>query len=357
MRRPLLALVAGLGLALVACGGSGPPTSDPERPTTETTTAPTTTVPPEWAAVDRTLAAMGPEVGFLAARVTDDGTCEPVHAVEPATARPTASQFKLWVLGALAEQVDAGRVTWEQTVTVEDDLRSLGNAPESGSLQFVAPGTAVPVEEAATKMISISDNTATDVLVGLLGRETVEDQVARWSDHAEANEPFLTTRQMLLLHYVPGLAERYLAVPADERAAFLAASVDTLAVEAIGAGYSDQPRYVEEIEWFASPDDLCRTFAGLQQLAARPGLAPVATALSRNTAGIGLAQESWPTVWYKGGSEPGVLTMGWLATDAEGRTFVVEAMVSDAEAALAPEAIEDLLALAEEVFALLGESG
>src|SRR5688572_27323964 len=142
MRRPLLALVAGLGLALVACGGSGPPTSDPERPTTETTTAPTTTVPPEWAAVDRTLAAMGPEVGFLAARVTDDGTCEPVHAVEPTTARPTASQFKLWVLGALAEQVDAGRVTWEQTVTVEDDLRSLGNAPESGSLQFVAPGTA-----------------------------------------------------------------------------------------------------------------------------------------------------------------------------------------------------------------------
>jgi hypothetical protein len=37
-------------------------------------------------------------------------------------------------------------------------------------------------------------------------------------------------------------------------------------------------------------------------------------------------------VWFKGGSEPGVLTLGWLATDNHGKTFVVEAMVSNHQA-------------------------
>ena len=48
------------------------------------------------------------------------------------TPRPIASQFKLLVLGALAEEVAAGRISWDQTVTVEDAVRSLGNSRRPG---------------------------------------------------------------------------------------------------------------------------------------------------------------------------------------------------------------------------------
>lgn len=348
--RLALALVVGVGLTLGACTGSAPSSSEAKPPSSSVTTT-----APAWARVDRALSGMGPDVGFLAASVSPDGTCHPVHEVASSTSRPTASQFKLFVLGALANQIAAGRISWDQTVTVQDTMKSLGNTKESGSLQFAAAGTSVSVEEVATKMISISDNTAADMLIGLVGRNDVEAQVRRWTANASANEPFPTTREMLLLHYVPGLADRYLATPRGQKAAFLASSVDPLPLTDIAAGYSSEPRYVEKIEWFASPDDVCRAFAGLQLLSKKPVLSPsLSTVLSREVAGIGLDPDVWPTVWYKGGSEPGVLTLGWLATNTHGKTFVVQGMVSNPDAALSADSITDLVSLAKEALGLLG---
>jgi hypothetical protein len=304
-----------------------------------------------WVKVDHELDAFAPDVSMLVARVTPGGTCHPVHEVASSIARPTASQFKLFVLGALADQIAAGRISWDQTLTVKDAVKSLGNG--QGSLQFAPPGTSVSVEQVATKMISISDNTAADMLIGFVGRTRVEAQVREWSAHASANDPFLTTREMFLLHYAAGLGDRYLATPQDERAAFLASSVDPRPISDIASGYSSDPRHVDKIEWFASPADICRAFAGLQQLSKRAALAPLSTVLSREVAGIGLDTSQWPTVWYKGGSESGVLTLGWLAENSHGQTFVVEAMVSNPDAALAADSITDLVALARDAFGLL----
>jgi hypothetical protein len=311
----------------------------------------TTTVSPQWAKIDRGLGELGPNVGLLAARVAADGACEPIHEVSASTPRPMASQFKLFVLGALANQIAAGRVAWDQSVTVDDAVKSLGNG--EGSLQFAESGSSVAIEDVATKMIEISDNTAADMLIGLVGRDHVEQQNREWSANASANEPFLTTKQMLLLHYVPGLADRYLATPQAEREEFLAASVDTLPVTALGVGYSTDPRFVDKIEWFASPHDVCRAFTGLQQLSEQSSLKPLAKVLSRADFGIGLDRSEWPTVWFKGGSESGVLTLGWLATNRAGATFVVEALVSNPDAALADDSLTKLRVLAKEAFGLV----
>ena len=82
------------------------------------------------------------------------------------------------------------------------ELKSSGNAVGSGSLQFVPTGTRVSVRETATKMISISDNTAADMLINLVGQPALESQVRQWSHDPQLDSPFLTTRQMILLHYV-----------------------------------------------------------------------------------------------------------------------------------------------------------
>jgi len=153
---------------------------------------------------------------------------------------------------------------------------------------------------------------------------------------------------------VDGLADRYLATPPAGRADFLATEVDPRPMTDILPGLDAEPHHVDTIEWFASPEDVCSAFAGLHGMATEPRAEPLGAILSQQVAGIGLEPGDWPTVWYKGGSEPGVLTLGWLATTDEGETFVVEAMVSDPDAALAEDVITDLVALAEDAFALLG---
>jgi hypothetical protein len=288
-----------------------------------------------WSQIDHSLAALAPSVSFLAARVFN-GTCQTIHELASSTPRPLASEFKLFVLGALAHQIAARHVTWDQELTVEDQLRSIGNPIGSGSLQFVPAGTRVSVRETATKMISISDNTAADMLINLVGQPALESQVRQWSDNPQLDSPFLTTRQMILLHYVsfPMLANGYLARAPSKRPAYLNSVVDPLALNEVSE--STEPRDIDKIEWFGSPDDVCRAFVGLQQLSQHPKLSAIASIFSVNTGGLGLKASEWPTVWFKGGSEPGVLTLGYMATNSKGQTFVVSAMLSSAKAALAP---------------------
>lgn len=349
LRHVALAFVVCVGLILGACTGLPPSLSEATpRPSSATPTA------SGWATIDQGLAALGPRFGFLAASVSPEGTCHAIHEVASSKPQPTASQFKLFVLGALADQIAAGRISWDQNLTIEDATKSVGNEGAPGAFEALPQGTLVSVQKTATNMISISDNTAADMLIGLVGRDRVEAQVRKWASNPSLDNPFLTTREMFLLHYVPGLADRYLATPRGQRDAFLASAVDPRPLGDIAEGFSTDPRYVEQVEWFASPDSVCRAFAGLQQLAKKPALSPLPTILSREVFGIGLNASEWPTVWFKGGSEPGVLTLGWLATNRQGRTFVVEAMVSNPDANLSADSLTKLPGLAKAAFGLLG---
>ena len=309
--------------------------------------------PTTWAEIDRELASLAPHASFLAAQVSN-GTCKPIHQVASSTARPLGSEFKLFVLGALAHQIAAGKITWSQELKVQTALKSIGNAQGSGSLQFSPDGTEVSVQQTATKMISISDNTAADMLISLVGRSAVESQVRQWSSNATLDVPFLTTRELFLLHYVnyPTLANAYLALAPSQRTAFLGSSVDRLSLGDVQG--STEPRDIDSIEYFASPDDICRAFAGLQQLSEQSKLSPLASILSVNHGGLGLNQSQWPTVWFKGGSEPGVLTLGYLARNSKGQSFVVSTMLSNPNSVLAPSAIGALLEVAKGAFELVG---
>jgi hypothetical protein len=312
--------------------------------------------PASWAQVDRDLAALGaPDASLLAAQVSPGGACTPVHQVAASAARPLGSMFKLFVLGALAREIGTGQVSWNQELTVTGALKS----PGSGSLQDVPAGTRVSVRQTAAEMISISDNTAADMLIQLVGRSAVQAQDQQWSAHAALNVPFLSAREGLLMKILnyPALANRYLSLAPGQRPAFLASSVDPLPfnqaqLQNLSQAWTE-PRDIDTIEYFASPDDICRAFAGLQQLAARPGLAPLGSILSANDGGVGLDPVQWPTVWFKGGSEPGVLTLGYLATNSKGQTFVVVAMLSDPAAALSPSAESGLLAIVQGAFHLV----
>jgi len=284
--------------------------------------------PATWAGVDTALRSVAPEVRLLVADVSN-GSCQPVHSIDPATAAPLGAAFKLYVLDALGTAVASGAVRWNQPLTVTAQLKSL----PAGELQNEPDGTQISVLDTAVAMMSLSDNTATDMLINLLGRSAVEAALTNTGMASPAlDRPFLTTREIfvLKLHQWPALAQRYIAADEPGRRALLASTIDRMPLPAVAAaGAWTTPRDIDSLEYFASADDICRAYTALAALSRRPGLSPIGQVLSLNDDSLALDPAQWKTTWFKGGSEPGVLALAYLATTRTGHSYVVTALAEN----------------------------
>ena len=308
-------------------------------------------VPTTWAAVDKQVQQAAPQTRLLVARITG-GACQTVNAVDATTPAPLGSAFKLYVLDALARAIAAGTVSWDQRLTITGQLKSL----PSGELGTEPDGTQVTVRQAAEDMISSSDNTAADMLINLVGRTAVQAAAAGTGMANPAlDTPFLTTRDLFVLKLDdwPSLASRYLALGTAGRQALLTGTVDRAPLPAPAAATAwTTPRDIDSIEWFASPADICKAYASLAALARQPGLAPVASTLEINDGGLNLDPGQWREVWFKGGSEPGVLTLNYLATTRGGQTYVVSVLAANPSAPIPQTAAGPLLGAIKAAFTL-----
>jgi beta-lactamase class A len=313
--------------------------------------------PTTWQGVDAAIRSAAAQVRLLVADVTG-GSCRPVHGIDPGTPAPLGSAFKLYVLDALATAIAAGKVSWTQSLTVTAQLKSL----LSDGLQNEPDGSKVSVRDAAANMISISDNTAADMLINLVGREAVEAALssAGMADPS-LDQPFLTTRELFILRLGqwPALAQRYIAASQAGRRALLADVVDRAPLPVVTAEQPwSAPRDIDSIEYFASADDICRVYASLAALARRPGLSPVADVLQINDGGLGLDPAQWQATWFKGGSEPGVLTLTYLATTRAGHSYVVAVLAEDPSARIDEDTAEPaMLSAIKGAFTLAARQG
>ncbi|MGC1392658.1 MAG: serine hydrolase [Coleofasciculaceae cyanobacterium] len=78
---------------------------------------------------------------------------------------PAASTIKLPILIAFFQDLDAGKVRLNETLVMRDDLITNG----SGEMQDDPVGSRYSARETVTKMITISDNTATNMIIDRLG--------------------------------------------------------------------------------------------------------------------------------------------------------------------------------------------
>jgi hypothetical protein len=62
-------------------------------------------------------------------------------------------------------------------------------------------------------------------------------------------------------------------------------------------------------------------------------LAPIRRILAQNP-GIAFDKKTWPYVAFKGGSEPGVLSLTWLLERSDGRSFVLSIVLNDSARAI-----------------------
>jgi len=97
--------------------------------------------------------------------VLDDGRFAQLQASQ---ALPAASSIKTPILLAGLEELDAGKLRWNEPLTLSKEVVGGG----AGWMASKPVGSRFPFWEAATEMIRVSDNSATNLLIKRLGGKT-----------------------------------------------------------------------------------------------------------------------------------------------------------------------------------------
>jgi hypothetical protein len=279
-----------------------------------------------WSELTAGIGRLAPRTSFAAAELTEAG---PIWfgRLYGDKQRAIASAFKLYVLGELVRQVASGEAAWQESLAVQDSLRSLPN----GDMRLLPAGYELPVQYFAERMIAGSDNTATDHLIGRLGRPRVQAGFAdQGHSRPEQNQPLLMTREWfaIRMRLRDTQIERYLAADAGKRLRILADTVDPLAAQLSETEPWPGPRFLDRIEWFAGAADLVRAQHWLWQNSDGPDGAPVRDALSLNC-GACWHPDTWRYIGYKGGYETGAMSNTWLLQRQDGRWFSFAAIIND----------------------------
>ena len=132
------------------------------------------------------LAAPSPIEARIAARLSSFAGAMGVAAVHLDTGEtiavaaddrfPTASAIKTAVMVEVFHQIAAGRIRKDQLVTLTDEVKVGG----SGVLHSLRAGGQHSVADLLYLMIALSDNTATNMLVALVGTKAVDDRMVAY---------------------------------------------------------------------------------------------------------------------------------------------------------------------------------
>jgi beta-lactamase class A len=283
---------------------------------------------------DTAVAALAKLPGHTAFLFTELGATGPrvLYGIRQNERFAVGSTFKLFILGELADQVNADRRGLDNVMRLRADLQG----PPASEIASWPVDSPVTLHTLALKMISISDNTATDHLLYLLGRENIERRMAAMGvSHPEWNRPLLSTREMTMLRDkktgLPGRAYQKLDQPAKRKFLERFAGVpDYDALDFDTAAF-------DVAEWYATPLDMAHALAWLKTHSedgqpANPvrGILAVETRLPHDA-------QTWPYVGFKGGSEDQLLAGNWLLKHHNGRWYTFHVFYNNPAGKADPE--------------------
>lgn len=275
----------------------------------------------QWSDIDTVLTQSGGRYSYQVSKVTD-GECTEVAGSNVNDSLPLASIFKLYVLLALGDAVNAGTVAWDDQLTITKEAKAVGSA----GFDDLPPGSRVSVRSAAQQMISASDNMATDLLMDRLGPGAVERALVHAGHHDPASmTPFPNTHELFSVGWgEPDLRELWKTASPQGRGDLIEQTKDRH-YEADPAR-THTPASPYGAEWYGTATDICRVHAALQSIAVGPA-APIKDILSA-VPGIDLDRSKWGYIGAKGGNLPGDIGFSWYAVDRTGQPFVVSFQVT-----------------------------
>ncbi len=263
--------------------------------------------------------------GFQIAELTS-ATMRPVEDRNANRQFAIGSVFKLYILAELGRSIAAGERKWGDIIPLTH--KSL----PSGILQKWPDRSPLTLHSLATLMISISDNSAADILIAELGRENIGN-LLRLTGHSDPARtlPLLSTLEAFALKMEDNrdLRQAYIGSSETEQAALLASQKARLGLNSVSiANLATNPRHIDRIEWYAAPADVNKLLLYLNQsqdptirniLAVNPIISP----------GDALR---WRYLGGKGGSEPGVISFAFIAKAQSGKTYAVSGSWNNATA-------------------------
>ncbi|RYY25686.1 MAG: hypothetical protein EOP62_12560 [Sphingomonadales bacterium] len=240
------------------------------------------------------------------------------------------SAFKLVILAELIRVTNKGERKWDDMVTLD------GSPLPGGGYTLKPKGTQVSLRELATQMISISDNSATDILLATLGREKVESMLKTIGVTPDPrNVPYLGTLEAFKLKWLQdgALADKYNALSDAGQRKMLAGEIATADIIPLlrMAGVPRLPSRIDTIEWFFSSADLIRVMDWLRRNSEGEKGKDARAVLSKN-AGITIDRAQYGWAGFKGGSEPGVINLTLLLQGVDGAWYAASASWNDTTA-------------------------
>lgn len=242
---------------------------------------------------------------------------------------PLGSGFKLYVLAALEKRISSGFSDWNDKYPILDEFKSL----PSGVLQDQEHGTLNSLYNLAEHMIKISDNTATDHLIHILGRSSVEEIVKKSGNRFyQKNMPFLLTNEMIKIKWAcdQQVTKNYINAEEHDRREILEKVIKNIPLNAVGSnGLSiDEPTRIRDVEWFACVADLCEIMHQLKD----KNSSQIFKILSQNTPFVVTSPQGfWKYAGFKGGNEPGVYTSTYLLQDHSDQWYALALAWHDEE--------------------------
>ncbi|WP_343216567.1 serine hydrolase [Deinococcus aestuarii] len=260
-----------------------------------------------FSSLDEARSAFAALPGSVSLLVREVDTGRTLVALNPSQLLAVGSTFKLAILGEVQAQVARGERAWTDEVALTDADKSL----PSGTLQDASAGSRYTLRDLATRMIEGSDNTATDLLLRVVGRAGVEARLGQ-SAMPSTREAFALKNPANL-----ELLRAYRSAGLD-RAARRVVLAQAAVAPLPNVGVFTRGPVARDVEWFVNTERLCSLMADVADLpetSLNPG---VATA------------RDFARVSYKGGSEGGVLNLTTQVTNKAGRQYCVSATWNDA---------------------------
>ncbi|WP_229953618.1 serine hydrolase [Parasphingorhabdus litoris] len=271
------------------------------------------------------IAALSGLSGFQVADLSGD---KPQTIVELNSSEQLAigSTFKIYVLAELSRSIKAGERQWSDVTPL--NRKSL----PSGVLQDWPNGTPLTLQTLATMMISISDNSATDILIDVVGRDKV-DEMMRRTGHTQPDKtaPMLKTLEMFALKMPSNsdLRQRYIKASETEQKQLLADEQARLGIDSVSiANLANEPVHIDTIEWFASPTDISNLLNHILKTN-DPVVLDIIKVNSIIPPGDALR---WNYIGGKGGSEPGVISFAFLTKSKSGKTYAISGSWNNSKA-------------------------
>ena len=273
------------------------------------------------------LATLAGELGVLVAEIDSDNQCVPIFERNAQQAFSTASIFKVWVMGAVARAIEDGVIAPDTAVPLVSDYITPG-----GTINDEPLSTPISVTDLAALMLGISDNTATEALFRLVGRDRNEAILTEFN-HAnlDAMLPFLSMNEAFHLYWTvsPADALAYINGTEQFQRDYLNNTLTPLG-PVTNFSQANANTLVDAL-WQGSPNDVCNAMAGLRQFRdTSDGFVTADQAYGAETVGVNI-RSRWERVWFKGGSlgDPQgqvVGTYGWLLESDNRGAFAVVAM-------------------------------